>query len=533
MYSKLTEMDKNKIVDYINAYSGTKMSSNLKDILRVWDESKNVYLSNIFKDKLILSKTITYEKPDPEIRAELSKDLTIRSLTDELYNFVNSDFWKSYDEKYYFLDLLRLNCLVHNRVPGYCPVLVLNLPNDKTFKIQPGMKILKFYEKLCEKYEIPRERFEAFRIAHSRILNTAKLKGELCLSIHPLDYMTMSDNEEGWDSCMSWENDGEYKQGTVEMMNSPCVVVGYLASEHNTLGWWGSNGEEWNSKKWRSLFIVDRDFIINVRSYPYDNNNLVKEAIKEIAKLAGWGDIEPQKYEYLEKWEEHRSKRVPVLINDRTIAIDFCTQAMYNDFGSNHFIALNPNDNKDIINFSYNYSGHSMCMWCGGIESEVSIGENEGERYLVCAECEGSFECSWCGERATIDDIHTTADGYHICSYCWENNTDKDIISDEIYMTDNMVEIYITRTNDDGEVDREHFSDCEMKYFYKSNVGTEDWHKKFKIDNPHHKIVYSSEYYDDERYYVFPQDLTEEGIRAFGFYDEDDLKDYVSESEDN
>ena len=49
----------------------------------------------------------------------------------------------------------------------------------------------------------------------------------------------------------------------------------------------------------------------------------------------------------------------------KEIAIDFRTQAMYNDFGHNHFIALNPKENKSIINYSYNYSGHSMCVWCG------------------------------------------------------------------------------------------------------------------------------------------------------------------------
>jgi hypothetical protein len=332
---------------------------------------------------------------------------------------------------------------------------------------------------------------------------------------------------------MSWENDGEYKQGTVEMMNSPCVVVGYLASEHNTISWWGSNGKEWNSKKWRSLFIVDKDFIINVRSYPYDNSNLVKEAIKEIAKLAGWGEIEPQKYEYIEDYENHRNKKVPVVINDRGIAIDFRTQAMYNDFGCNHYIALNPNETKSIINYNYNYSGHSMCMWCGGNQDEVSIGTYEGERYLTCAECTDNFECSWCGERTSASSVCTTADDNCICPYCWEEHTDQDIISGEIYMADNMHEIYLASTNNEDEVNKDLLNCCEMKNFYMANVGTEDWHRICKIDKPRYKIVYSSEYYDDGRYYVLPQDLTEEGLRAFDIWNEDELKEYMGQNENN
>ena len=558
VFNLLTDSDKSKIESYRNAYASAWDKENRKAsieyLLRHWNEAKSGYLESIFGDQLIITKPIKFSEDKYDLWNRMSDLVNNDPRVNRFYKEIIKIYreraegltWNTPEsQQYHFVACLFNNdTLTENKIQDVCfnhnkHTFDLQI-GDQVFKIQKGSKPMRIISKIANAHKIgiePDEEgisdFEYFRLKHSLALNQKVLKGDLCLSIHPLDYMTMSDNEEGWDSCMSWENDGEYKQGTVEMMNSPCVVVGYLASEHNTLGWWGSNGEEWNSKKWRSLFIVDRDFIINVRSYPYDNNNLVKEAIKEIAKIAGWGDVEPQKYEYLEKWEEHRSQRVPVLINDRVIAIDFCTQAMYNDFGSNHFIALNPNDNKSIINYSYNYSGHSMCMWCGGTESEVSIGENEGESYLVCAECEGSFECYWCSDRATIENMYTTAEGYHICRYCWENSTNEDIISDEIYMTDNMVEIYIARTNDDSKIDREHLNDCEMKYFYKSNVGTDEWYKKFKIDNPHYKIVYSSEYYDDERYYVLPQDLTEEGIRAFGFYDEDDFKDYMSENEDN
>ena len=41
----------------------------------------------------------------------------------------------------------------------------------------------------------------------------------------------MSDNNSGWESCMSWRNNGCYRRGTVEMMNSPYVIVAYLMLE--------------------------------------------------------------------------------------------------------------------------------------------------------------------------------------------------------------------------------------------------------------------------------------------------------------
>ena len=558
VFDLLTDSDKSKIETYRNAYASAwdrkERMASIEHLLRHWNEAKSKYLESIFGDQLIITKPIKFNEDKYDLWNKMSDLINKDSRVNRFYNDITNVYreraadspWGSPERQSYHFVACLFNdvTLTDNKVQDTrfdTNKHTFDLPiGDEIFKVQRGSKPMRIISKIANAYKIGIEPdedgisdFEYFRLKHSLALNQKVLTGDLCLSIHPLDYMTMSDNDEGWDSCMSWENDGEYKQGTVEMMNSPCVVVGYLASEHNTIGWWNSKGEEWNSKKWRSLFIVDKDFIINVRSYPYDNNNLVKEVIKEIARLAGWGEVEPQKYGYLEKWEEHRSKRVPVFINDRAIAIDFRTQAMYNDFGCNHFIALNPNETKSLINFDYNYSGHSMCVWCGGTQNEVSIGTYEGERYLTCAECADNFECSWCGERISTEDVYTTADGNRICSYCWEEHTDKDIISEEIYMADNMHEIYLARTNNDDEVDKDHLSDCEMKNFYMANVGTDDWYKICKIDKPRHKIVYSSEYYDDERYYVLPCDLTEEGMRAFDLWDEDDLKDYMGENEHN
>lgn len=558
VFDLLTDSDKNKIETYRNAYASAwdkeNRKASIEHLLRHWNEAKSKYLESIFGDQLIITKPIKFNEDKYDLWNKMSDLVYKDPRVNKFYNAITQTYrklaadlsWSSIEsQSYHFVAALFNNVtLTDNKVQDsrfdYNKHTFDLQIGDEIFKVQRGSKPMRIISKIANACKIGIEPdedgisdFEYFRLKHSLALNQKVLTGDLCLSIHPLDYMTMSDNEEGWDSCMSWENDGEYKQGTVEMMNSPCVIVGYLASEYNTIGWWGSNGEEWNSKKWRSLFIVDKDFIINVHSYPYDNNNLVKEVIKEIAKLAGWGEVEPQKYDYIEKYEEHRSKKVPVVINDRTVAIDFCTQAMYNDFGCNHYIALNPNETKPIINYDYNYSGHSMCMWCGGTQNEVSIGACEGESYLTCAECADNFECSWCCERTSADNVYTTADGNRICLYCWEEHTDKDIISDETYMADNMHEIFLARTNDDTKIDKDHLNDCEMKNFYMANVGTDDWYKKFKIDKPRHKIVYSSEYYDDDRYYVLPCDLTEEGICAFDLWDEDDLKNYMGENEHN
>ena len=128
----------------------------------------------------------------------------------------------------------------------------VNLPDGKILKVQKGTKPLRVLAKMAQAFNL--EGFEEFRLTHSRILNQKKMTGELCLSIHPMDFMTMSDNNSNWESCMSWSDYGCYRRGTVEMMNSECVVVAYLRAKEDMKV---SEDLYWNNKKWRCWFFFD------------------------------------------------------------------------------------------------------------------------------------------------------------------------------------------------------------------------------------------------------------------------------------
>jgi hypothetical protein len=82
---------------------------------------------------------------------------------------------------------------------------------------------------------------------------------------------------------MSWVEHGCYRHGTVEMMNSPCVLVAYLASDNST--YYIGVGKEWNNKKYRQLVIVDPAFITTVRPYPNENTALDEAIISWIQEL--------------------------------------------------------------------------------------------------------------------------------------------------------------------------------------------------------------------------------------------------------
>ena len=555
VYNLLTELDKVKIDSYRDAYANAprgERKANIETILSHWNEAKSKYLKTLFGDKLIITKDIEFKEGNDELYHKM-EDVIYNDT--RIYRFMHT-LYKPYAEKaenhrwddpeykeYRFvMDLFSTQCLIDNTVDKYTyfnnsNVFELTI-KDSVIKIQKGMKPIRIISKIANAYNIgitPDEDgisdFEYFRRKHSLAINQKMLKGELCLSIHPLDYMTMSDNDAGWDSCMSWENDGEYKQGTVEMMNSPCVIVAYLSSGPEDYSWFSSDYDSdicrWNSKKWRSLFIVDKEFIINVRSYPYDNANLVKEAIREIAKLSGWGAVEPERYMYLEDYDNHRSIHKPVEINGRKIAIDFRTQAMYNDFGANHYIALNPNSTEDIITDDYNYSGASMCVWCGETD-QAFIGISQGEGYLICSNCYPHWYCESCNDNYDDgEEYYTTGEGYHVCHWCWEEKTAQDITNEEYYLRENMVLIYLSTK------ENEPCFDCaETRHVYDENIGDSNWVELFKIAEPREAAI-QQRWYTEIRSYVFPSDLTEEGLRAFGIENEDALKYYMGSNENS
>jgi hypothetical protein len=267
-------------------------------ILRIWEREKSKALANIFGGQLMITRPITFkqdiEETCEEVRKAISENPDANSF---LYDWRDKFGWHHWDNhkylgfidndiddevKHYLYCLCDFGRLATNRWDG--DTFIVPFPDGTTFKVQHGTKVSKAIGKIAKAFEMPNEQFEAFRIACSQGMNQKEITGNLTLSIHPLDYMTMSDNSCCWSSCMSWIEKGCYRQGTVEMMNSPMVIVAYITADDKVLKI--SSNQEWNSKKWRELFIVTPDIICNILGYPYRNANISQAAISLIKELA-------------------------------------------------------------------------------------------------------------------------------------------------------------------------------------------------------------------------------------------------------
>lgn len=428
IYSELNKQfphDVDMIRDYIESYAGNddyeatccSITTDMSNILAPWAAAKE-HLFDIFGQKFILSKPVIYRRSIDELAEELG-DLfynpvsAINHLRDHIYNHYQSpyDRWdcgkpfnfETTDEAQNFYQLLDSYALARNE-----------WREDTCFihgvKVQKGAKIIRTLKKIMESFkdEEGLAMFEDFRNAHSLVLNQKKLTGDLCLSIHPMDFMTMSDNDEGWDSCMSWTGCGDYRQGTVEMMNSAYVVIGYLHNPEEPMRIYPGN---WNSKKWRCLYVVSKDIIIQVREYPYCNDELNGECLKWLKTLCE--DYGEWKYEDT-RCIFNANRGHSLQHGDDCIRMDFGTNHMYSDFRYEHECYLNL-DTPQRINL--NYSGVSECMCCG-----TTTDPNMNDNALVCRNCNGYLTCDYCEGDMDPDECYEV-DGQMICRCCYENET--------------------------------------------------------------------------------------------------------------
>lgn len=290
VFNLLTDEDKDLIVRYVDTYAPNTDDakipslSNIYTILAEWDTQKSKNLQKLFGDKLILNRPYTYAIAEDGVMREIEEAIDDNGeIYQEFKRWVRNTLCSSrldldYDIITNICSCFDIETLAANAYAGNN--FKMTFSDGEVWKVSTGMKPMKILHKIVVKFggEYQEELYENFRNWHSRLLNQSYLDGTLSLSIHPLDFMTMSDNGGSWSSCMRWASSedggpGDYRMGTVECMNSPYIIVAYLHNPNKKYDFWQNwrNDEvySWNKKKWRELFIVQDGIISEIKGYPF------------------------------------------------------------------------------------------------------------------------------------------------------------------------------------------------------------------------------------------------------------------------
>ena len=451
--NRLTNEDRQKITEYIRLNNECHSKQvHLDKTLAEWESAKNVYLNKIFGDKLILSKPASLEKTIDMLEEEFANDNEMAHMCYEfreaLYSYERSSIIAETDRNepgvWHHVSQLTYNyILAKNEALTTFEFIVPG--TDKVIKIQKGMKPMKALVKFAELMG-KQELCERMRIKHSQIHNQKTLKGELCLSIHPLDYMTMSDNASNWTSCMGWAHSGCYRAGTVEMMNSPTVIVAYLKSPEGMTHLPERKDDKfsWNNKKWRTLVVVDpENLITTVKDYPYASETLDEMVVNWLRELVAENGY-PEYKEIAGGYYEDDGSMLLTRFH-------FNCGIMYDDFGrAPYYVAISDNAFYASRKINVEYSGERTCILCG---HHIDLDCDGIELCCHRKDCRTDTRCEHCGgnhqeiKTALVTDDSGNTKEMHLCNWCI-SRLSKSLFSDSYFFVERGLDIAITNGTD-------------------------------------------------------------------------------------
>ena len=316
-------------------------------------------------------------------------------------------------------------------------------------------------------------RAEDVRQKLSMLIQSNKVTGKLCISVHPLDFLSASENNHSWRSCHAL--DGEYRVGNVSYMMDDCTFMAYLKS----------NGPDvklphfpedvpWNDKKWRCYFYLDRKngIVYAAKQYPFFSQkalDLIADILRVklayfwpdeekdlfIKRAAGYPWYDPN--EVPKTWEECAEKYMSqptfqptglkgeVLINGQYW--NFENTKVIVGYGSHCKVVPVTNyieTNRDACCYNDVIQSHTYAPWTlvyepdhSGVmpikvDEKLVVGKGvpcvrcghhltADSDIFVCNYCRNDDrECSRCGCCESADYMHyDEASGNWYCNDCW------------------------------------------------------------------------------------------------------------------
>lgn len=317
--------------------------------------------------------------------------------------------------------------------------LIRAYEGDRTITVPKNYKVIKAFKFFVEdKDDLRKLQDEA-----SQIIQENTIQGTLCLSVHPLDFLSASENAHNWRSCHSL--DGDYRTGNLNYLLDSSTVCCYLTPNEKVKLPNFPNEVLWNSKKWRVwlFFSNDMTMMFAGRQYPFETSqglNFVKDNFLPSVGFGHWGDFFQKKISKI-------SETNTVLLLDHTYVpvagglkpMDELIQEgqntyMFNDllrstcydplysFRLPCYLSTGSTTNSTVFNIGKS----APCPICGE-------GEIEHSEIFACSDCVKKFGiwdenrfsvCDICGEVVYNDDIiYLENSGYAVCQNCYVNET--------------------------------------------------------------------------------------------------------------
>ncbi len=428
-------------------YSQNQTGLNVDELMDSWRVAKRRFI-NAFGGKLIYEfpEKVSFELGSNEKESkieEFAQFVSYRYNNRELANFILTN------RDSFFSNNLERPYEIYN---SYGNIV-----------IQAGTKIVKAFKYFVE----DKDALTILQNKASAIIQEDKITGTLCLSVHPLDYLSLSENTYNWRSCHAL--DGEYRSGNLSYMVDDCTLVCYLKSDREEILPRFPSDVPWNSKKWRVLLFIpkNKSMLLLGRQYPFLIQSAPKFITDKLLPKCGifqqgttWTDWTSETVENVRVngetmflWEKYipvggTLKTYDQLINDGVDALNFndllrssCYVPMYcytiDPPVSSFFSNLDYKSKYGIASTVFTIGGPVSCLKCGrrNIKDSATV---------LCDSCEETY--------GTLNDEHFT-----YCHICGQHvSTNNGIWVDDVFVCDNCMDevwecekcgLYILREN--------------------------------------------------------------------------------------
>lgn len=220
---------------------------NIREHLNNWAKNKShLYLA--FGNKLKLEK---------EVELDFSGDSTyVKGLISKFYQEITRAKVKRFLKSCSNAEIV-MNCLNRNT-------------SFENVKFRAGDKISRCIGKILDLYDITPAEKDSILIKFSMLIQSVKVKGSAVLSIDPIDYITMSENNSNWESCHSMS--GCYRTGPFAYLQDGSTAISYAKPKDDCIFTYGDGKTlAYSNKNWRQIVLFSKElkYATQLRQYPY------------------------------------------------------------------------------------------------------------------------------------------------------------------------------------------------------------------------------------------------------------------------
>lgn len=416
------------------------LSLNTENILQDWLKAKEQFIEK-------MNGNLFYISEEP-VSFELdlhSKEKKYSDFLDLIYSHYQND------KLYTFLTKIPIEDFFNNIMSKEY------ISRQEDIRIPKGYKVIKAFKFFISSPNVLKD----IQSEASRILQENSVNGYLCFSVHPLDFLSASENTYNWRSCHAL--DGEYRSGNLSYLMDSSTVICYLTSKKPVALPHFPKDLLWNSKKWRVWFHFssDKNMLFAGRQYPFFSEtgiNLLKNKIFPKVGLGTWSHFYEKKISTFQeektKVHFHFSKMVPIgftlvpmnkLIQTSPKARCFndvlhssCYEALYayrnpidscpySDFIFSEVLGITGKTSPK--NTKFNIGEECKCPICGEriIDfSDVMACRECNQKYLLDQENNTFLNCDICGTSVDENDLYCLEySSSYVCPTCYKKETEQ------------------------------------------------------------------------------------------------------------